>query len=604
MTAYRRVGQAAAVGLVAALAGGGLMISPATAAEAKTVDAPVVGDAYEAFVAQAIQTDDAINAIAINADGNIVIGADFDQLEVSTKAKYEAFDNVVFSDREPADAIATSDVVGGAGYYVDVAPGQGSVCSFGFSAWTPTGGPAVLTAGHCGDEGMNTVRTLPSEDDAPKFPEEPTYTPAPMGELFGTFAFSQFGGPNGSLGGPDAATNSDIAAIDVVDPSVTLRPFVSDWSTWASEDLSASGTVVKDVGQVEIGDPVTRSGRTTGSHSGNVLELGQYQIRDEAGDLHWVDGFVADVIGVGGDSGGSYVSGTTAVGIVSGAGSIPGVGDITIATNLLHGLEQMPGYTVMVLVEAPAVTSATTLPEGSNIAGTVEAGRTLEVTVDGVTTTVTPAANGSWSFPAPAPGTYTYSLVATDGGFNRSTETSYTVTVEKAALAAPVIVSPVDGFEIEETYAPNTITGTGVDGAEVTVYVNDVAVGTATVTGGTWLLTLDERLAVGTHTISAAQTLDGETSALSSTVSVTVTPYVEPTQEPTPQPTDEPTTAPTEEPGGEGEGGNNGDLPATGLDSGATLTYSLLGFGVLAAGAVVLLMARKRSQLLAEGVQE
>ena len=73
-----------------------------------------------------------------------------------------------------------ADVPGGLGYAADT----GYVCSTGFAAFDPAGLPAVLTAGHCTNDGAAQSATL-------------HFQGVPAG-LLGDFGFSQFGGTGNS----------------------------------------------------------------------------------------------------------------------------------------------------------------------------------------------------------------------------------------------------------------------------------------------------------------------------------------------------------------------------------------------------------------------
>ncbi|MDI2029891.1 Ig-like domain-containing protein [Saccharopolyspora sp. TS4A08] len=94
--------------------------------------------------------------------------------------------------------------------------------------------------------------------------------------------------------------------------------------------------------------------------------------------------------------------------------------------------------------------------------------------------------------------------------------------VECDRVDAPTITSPLDGSTVTDN--PPTITGTGVPGAEVTVYDNGQPIGTTTVNpDGTWTFTPTEPWSPGDHQITATQSgPDGATSDPSNSVTVTV----------------------------------------------------------------------------------
>src|SRR5699024_8255523 len=88
------------------------------------------------------------------------------------------------------------------------------------------------------------------------------------------------------------------------------------------------------------------------------------------------------------------------------------------------------------------------------------------------------------------------------------------------ALATPAITSPEDGDVVNEPITE--VTGTGLEGAEVTLEANGEEVGTPVeVVDGEWSIAVD--LGYGEHELVASQERDGEESA-EVTVNVTVAP--------------------------------------------------------------------------------
>ena len=83
---------------------------------------------------------------------------------------------------------------------------------------------------------------------------------------------------------------------------------------------------------------------------------------------------------------------------------------------------------------------------------------------------------------------------------------------------APTITTPT-----ETTYAPVTITGTGVVGATIALFDGPTQIGTTTVAAnGTWTIS-SLSMAIGNHVIGAKQTVNGLTSQPSATITVTIT---------------------------------------------------------------------------------
>ncbi|GAB3617346.1 hypothetical protein GCM10027416_19030 [Okibacterium endophyticum] len=496
-----------AIGTTAALGLGGMLVAtPAFANESEEL-APLSGSQYKANAFELLG-EDGVQAVAQNADGQIVVVKTVDSDVEAVDEFDERYANVVIKEvSSELRAYDTNDVVGGAGYFTRTSEDalSGSSCSIGFTAWTPAGDPAVVTAGHCTDNGDNTVTdlTLPTSDIAGGAPEG---SPVVLTAALGTFGFSQHGGPDNTIGTNDL-DSIDVAVIDVANGSLNLEPEVTDWSTTA--DLSESTTTITSVGSAQINQPVAKSGRTTGNTTGTVTEVNGWA---EIGD-RIVYGFGSELVGGPGDSGGAVYQGNTAVGILSGGSSIA-EGDsenFIWASDLQNSLAHTGGYTLQLHVDAPVLTSPADGGEvqtGAAISGTGPASTTIVVTPTGAEAfEITTDASGNWSFPAPgATGPYSFSIFAKNG-FNESTVNEYALDVVPAPLTAPVITNPADGSDVVTEVTE--ITGTGRPGATVTVS-GDVE-GTAVVgSDGTWSIETD--LGYGSYEITVVQALDGETS--------------------------------------------------------------------------------------------
>ncbi|QCP04925.1 trypsin-like serine protease [Brevibacterium sp. CS2] len=396
-----------------------------------------------------------IQAYGTDGEGNVVVVTlPESELDDEGIEKIEAFkgeySNVeVIEIAKPLQAYAKNQLVGGAGYAVT---GQGvedaGLCSVGFTAWDPNGDPAVITAGHCtGDDSMNlATRTLPSLDTAFTGEDNPRLMdPAPMG----AFAFSQFGGPGHSEGAKNDANSTDIAVIDVDNPDLELLPQVTDWSTAGDDDLAAGiETTITAVGAPQEGQPVSKSGRTTGLTHDDDLDIvdGWSRVGVSGTDYRWVRGFAANGLeGAPGDSGGAIFQGSTAIGVVSGGTPAEGGNESFLwGTSLVHALPHTDGYTVALFVEAPKVTT-TEVEQGARVPGTAPAGAEVTVTPvgGGEPITVTADDSGNWSFEAPQElGEQEYTAVARQGEYNVSDEASFAITVVEASDDEPTPPTP------------------------------------------------------------------------------------------------------------------------------------------------------------------
>jgi len=499
----RRFSRSLSIGTAAALGLSGLFIAPS--AFAATTSAPVVGSDFAKY-AQQLLTDDVVQAVGRNGAGKLVIvktpesSSEVDEFTAANPGV------IVQEISEPIETTAANDVVGGAGYYTDISATEGGLCSVGFTGWSPTGAPAVITAGHCAPDGAtpDTFLTLPA-GDATGNDEDVEL----MAEL-GTFNFAQYGGVGGTVGNED--TNSiDIGVIDVTNPALNLEPEVTTWENTA--DLSIGAIPITAVGKVNGALPIAKSGRTTQYSTAPAANIfiteGYAKISGRN-----VYGFgVFDLESTQGDSGGAIFQGGTAVGVVSGgAEAVGNQRQFVWGSDLTNALTHTGGYTVALTVAAPTLTSPAnggTVERGALITGTGPVSSTISVdAATGADFEVPTDAAGAFSFPAPAQlGAYAFTLQAAIG-FSESPTNSYAVTVVPAPLLAPVITSPANGSS--STTNITAITGTAVPGSTITL-TGDVT-GTTTTTGaGTWSVETDLSYGLD-YSVSVTQAFEGQTS--------------------------------------------------------------------------------------------
>ncbi|WP_341394475.1 LPXTG cell wall anchor domain-containing protein [Arthrobacter sp. G119Y2] len=416
---------------------------------------------------------------------------------------------------------SVEDVVSGQGYASPMGGGSYALCSIGFNGFNAAGDPAVITAGHCAQDGAvkEAVLTDPSGDEASGSDN------FDLGNDLGTWGFSQFGGPNNTPVNLETGENvgTDIAAIDGINSELDLLPEVTQWAD--ATDLTATTTKITGTVDAVVGAPVCKSGRTTGWSCGEVTGIGEFPVgghnmATNPDDVRGVKGFESTltVNAASGDSGGPTISGSSAMGINSAVGDREGVARM-FSTSLSDGLGYLGGYSVAVFVDAPQLTShedkGTVLTDAA-ITGTAPAGSIVKLT-RGDDTIDLDVVDGAWSFPAPSTvpedGKLAFTVQAVNG-YNKSTAASYELTVKNAPLAAPVITTPANGAAIADSVA--AITGTGAVDADVKLSVTGTASGSAvdevaineTVTvnaDGTWELKLNDALTYGTYTVTAVQ---------------------------------------------------------------------------------------------------
>lgn len=426
---------------------------------------------------------------------------------------------ITFVDNGPAAPVY--DLTNGHGYYAEGA----GLCSVGFTGWDKSGGPALISAGHCTDDGAATSMSLTDpEGDYTSYADagypESAATPLPAGDVIvpnmATGTFDQFGGPGnssaGNLESPDPATwtniGTDVSTWDVTDSSVKLLSETTKWSDPA--DLSADTVTLTDVRSAVVGDKVCKSGRTTSWTCGSVTEVGPFLVGGFNGvdDSRGVKGFRADFASTrdgypgiwGGDSGGSMISGSSAVGITSArdtSNRTTGFG-----ADLSAALAVTAGYTIKLFVNAPTLDNPAnngTVLQGDPISGSanVPNGSAVSIkgTIDGTSfsksVTVT---DGKWSFAAPnASGTFKFTAQAING-FNKSAEAPFTLEVKAAPMEEPAITAPANGESFSRVQSYN---GTGTPGATVELQGDGVPAGTTVTVGedGKWRFVLPEELA-------------------------------------------------------------------------------------------------------------
>ncbi|WP_460798136.1 S1 family peptidase [Microbacterium sp. GXF0217] len=475
-----------------------------------------VAEAAEA----AAKADVEIVAVGVNAAGDDLILVTEDSIKApGSDEAIEAFADEldvtgaeVITTSAPFESYATGDVVGGQGYAMLEETPEGIyayACSIGFSAFTPEGDPAVISAGHCafndaGEKFTDTYLTIPGEE--PAVDGEGYGFVEPL-EPFGEFGFAQYGGTGNSEGAENDPNSTDIAVIDVVD-GWNPKPVVTDWSTAGAslDSLSESTTPIKAVGEPTVGS-VSKAGRTTGLTTGQISASDVLDGWAPVGG-RWVRGFSSDVGSDHGDSGGAVFQGSTAVGVISG-----GNDTITWATSLTKALEHTDGYTVALTIDKPKIDAGATAERGSTITGTTSTNaKSVIITRDGGEPTSVDVVDGAFSFKLQNKGDFTYTFTAVNG-FSRSATTNWDVTVVPPPVAAPVITSPADGSTVS---APLTsISGTGVAGntVEVSLGTGNSGSGFPPVTvgeDGTWTIDGLNDTNYGEYTITAQQFRNAE----------------------------------------------------------------------------------------------
>ena len=202
-----------------------------------------------------------------------------------------------------------------------------------------------------------------------------------------------------------------------------------------------------------------------------------------------------------------------------------------IAINTAQGVQSVVSNTnTFTLDVTPPTVEVTTPAEGSSTndstptySGTVEAGATVVITVDGVVVGTAVVTGTTWTFTQPtalSEGPHTVTATATDAAGNTATD-SNNFTVDLTAPAVEV-TTPAEGSSTNDSTP--TYSGTVEAGATVVITVDGVVVGTAVVTGTTWTFTQPTALSEGPHTVTATATdVAGNTASDSNDFTVDLT---------------------------------------------------------------------------------
>ncbi|MDJ0352600.1 S1 family peptidase [Pseudarthrobacter sp. PH31-O2] len=270
---------------------------------------------------------------------------------------------------------------------------------------------------------------------------------------------------------------------------------------------------------------------------------------------------------------------------------------------------------------APGITTPAdaALPGLGSVAGTGMPGAVVTLSGD-VAGTGTVALDGQWTVPVerPAFGKVTATATLSSPGIADSPSSSKTFTV---IPPAPAETTVPDGWHFRQDALPSSISGTGVDGADVIVSIDGAPVGAAhagaggagtgaravvrsfvpqvLVAGGRWSVPFPSGLAVGAHTLSVTQSVDGVASdplLVAFTIDARAAvpparPAVNPPAQPAVNPPAQPAVNPPARPIVVSAG--SGRLPDTG--AGVLLPMAGLAGGTVLLGVALLAIARRRT---------
>ena len=406
-----------------------------------------------------------LRAASPSASKNLTL----EQFKAQAKAQGAA-DNVVFEYNEhdgQAKPAAETDIYDGMGYALSPDgnfAGQIGICSIGFNAWDKAGNDAIITAGHCTNDGRQKVAAV--------LEHSAVNEPSSISNLLGKVGFNQFGMAGNKGVSPDdpnwadKPTGTDIAIIDEINPALNLHPEVSQWPS--GQDERDKTIKVRSVGEAALGAEACNSGRTTGWQCSTITEEGIFFVRgyDDNGnetsqDIRTVWGYTSDNPGDSvldhGDSGGAVLVGSRAVGVNSALG-----GGLAMYTSLTDAMDKtvVKDYSVKLFISTPKANTAngTEVESEASLKGSVAdapKGTKVQVIVDGkVVQTVDVDSKGNFSFNAPkAEGQFNFTLKAVNG-YNVSDTTEGNVVVQAPAPTEEPTETPTDEPTEQPTEEP------------------------------------------------------------------------------------------------------------------------------------------------------
>lgn len=203
-------------------------------------------------------------------------------------------------------------------------------------------------------------------------------------------------------------------------------------------------------------------------------------------------------------------------------------------------LPATPGIPVVTDDQAPVLgnisNGGSTNDTTPTISGTGSVGDTITIRDNGSdigTTTV--RADGSWSFTPQTPisgANHSISVIESDAAGNKSLPSgSVAFTLDTTASAAPTIVSADDNVgPVQASLSTGGVTddstptlhGTGVNGDTITLYSGGTVIGSATVSGGTWVIATTPLTDGVKHITATATDAAGNISAPSADFTLTV----------------------------------------------------------------------------------
>ncbi|TQI78977.1 Ig-like protein group 3 [Serratia fonticola] len=284
-----------------------------------------------------------------------------------------------------------------------------------------------------------------------------------------------------SVSATDSAGNSvpgsTTAQVDLVPPTLAVKPFAGDDKVNALESLSdqvVSGTAsIADAGRTVT---VTFNGK---SYTGVVANDGTWSATIPSADLQAIGDGSYPLTTTLSDAAGNTTTVTHTVTIDANPLDLP-----TLSINVFAGND---------IIDGAEVKTSQTL---SGTTTHVEAGQLVTITLNGKTYTATVLADGTWSTNVPAAdlgqlaqGNSTISVTVSDTSGNPATATHNVVVNTALSGIAIDVIAGDDKLNLAESLLPLTINGSSLNlatGASVAVTLNGKTYTGITLADGSW----------------------------------------------------------------------------------------------------------------------
>lgn len=423
-------------------------------------DVQLTGAEYLAQSEAALQAVDVVDSL--EAAGVEVLGSSIDDTTLVVNVASESDIAIVESTGAVAEIGApeefvlpeglepklAGDVYDGQGYYWDDGV-SGYRCSVGFNGYlVSNGAKQFATAGHCTVDMAGISGQVKAVSTAV----------LPNADITSASQLSNIGLPvagTTSFGTAPADAGYDVGRVAVSDPSAVPKASVLTWGGGFGSALSSTPRTVTGKAAAITGSTLCKSGARTGWRCGPVVDVDESVQIGTGGPV--VNSIIAQVCSLPGDSGGSSVVGTAAVGINSWTTLDIGAGGVCPSgTNFYAGSFPMVSAAGGASLTAKYTTTwelATTPPvpgissvTNTTITGTLAsatAPNTVSVYIDGSPTALATvdASSGSWSVSiASVPnGLHTFTAVANYGQFSKGAPANGTIkkNMDAARLAGP-----------------------------------------------------------------------------------------------------------------------------------------------------------------------